>query len=76
MILAVISAYYPKIKIPSGFMIAEMIIAVGISITWYFLKEKFSAVPIINSLEPMIIGLLFALILHVIGLCYNPRIRS
>ena len=74
-ILAVISAYYPKIKIPSGFMIAEMIIAVGTSISWYFLKEKFSAIPIVNSLEPMIIGLFFAVAIHVIGLCYKPRIR-
>jgi solute:Na+ symporter, SSS family len=74
-ILAVISAYYPKIKIPSGFMVAEMIIAVGTSITWYFIREKFSAVSIVNSLEPMIIGLFFALTTHVIGLCFKIRIR-
>ena len=74
-ILAVISAYYPKIKIPSGFMVAEMIIAVGTSITWYFIREKFSAVSIVNSLEPMIIGLFFALTTHVIGLCFKTRIR-
>jgi SSS family solute:Na+ symporter len=74
-ILAVISAYYPKIKIPSGFMIAEMIIAVGSSITWYFIKEKFSTVPIVNLLEPMIIGLFFAILIHVIGLWYKPVIR-
>jgi solute:Na+ symporter, SSS family len=75
MILAVISAYYTKIKIPTGFMIAEMIIAVGTSIIWYFIRAKFNAVPVVNTLEPMIIGLFFALAIHVIGLCYKPRIR-
>jgi SSS family solute:Na+ symporter len=75
MILAVTSAYYPKIKIPSGFMIAEMIMAVGTSTTWYVIKEKFNTVPVINTLEPMIIGLLFAIAVHLMGLCYKPRIR-
>ena len=67
-ILAVLSAYYPKFKISPGFIITEMITAVGGSIAWYFLRQKFIAVPFINSLEPMIIGLLFALIIHIIGM--------
>jgi SSS family solute:Na+ symporter len=70
-ILAVISAYYPKFKISSGFMIAEMITAVGASIAWYYLRNNFSTIPVINILEPMIIGLFFALTIHSIGMLYK-----
>ena len=73
-ILAVISAYYPKIKISSGFMIAEMVTAVGASIAWYFLRNNFNNIPVINILEPMIIGLLFALSIHGIGMLYRPGV--
>jgi SSS family solute:Na+ symporter len=73
-ILPVISAYYPKIKISSGFIIAEMITAVGTSISWYYLRNNFSTIPVINSLEPMIIGLFFALTVHSIGMFYKPRV--
>lgn len=74
MILAVISAYYPRFKIPAGFMIAEMITAVGTSITWYYLRQYFNNIPVVNSIEPMIIGLLFAIVIHVFGLYYKPVI--
>jgi len=70
-ILAVISAYYPKFKISSGFMIAEMITAVGASIAWYYLRNNFSTIPVINILEPMIIGLFFALTIHGVGMLYK-----
>jgi SSS family solute:Na+ symporter len=70
-ILAVISAYYPKFKISSGFMIAEMITTVGASIAWYYLRNNFSTIPVINILEPMIIGLFFALTIHGVGMLYK-----
>lgn len=70
-IVVVISAYYPKIKISSGFIIAEMIIAVGTSISWYFMRNYFSSIPVINVIEPMIIGLIFALIVHCAGMLYG-----
>ena len=69
-ILAVISAYYPKFKISTGFMITEMVTAVGASIAWYYLRNNFSTIPVINILEPMIIGLSSALIIHGIGMFY------
>jgi SSS family solute:Na+ symporter len=69
-ILAVISAYYQKFKISTGFMITEMVTAVIASIAWYYFRNKFSTIPIINILEPMIIGLSFALTIHGIGIFY------
>src|ERR1035437_2713712 len=74
-ILAVVSAYYPKFKIPSGFMIAEMITAVGASIAWYYLRKNFSNVPVLSSLEPMVIGLLFAIAIHIVGMFYKRRVK-
>jgi SSS family solute:Na+ symporter len=67
-ILAVISAYYPRFKISSGFILAEMIIAIGASIIWYFLRSNFNNTPILNALEPMIVGLFIALVIHSIGI--------
>ena len=54
-ILAVISAYYPKFKILPGFIITEMTMAVAASTSWYFLRQYFSAIPVVNSLDPMIV---------------------
>ena len=55
-------------------MITEMIIAVGTSIAWYYLRQNFNYVPVINTFEPMIIGLLFAITIHITGMFYRPGI--
>jgi SSS family solute:Na+ symporter len=67
-LLAVISAYYPKLKVNPGYIIAEMIVAVGTSITWYFIRSYFSGIPVINMLEPMIVGLFVSLVIHGMGM--------
>jgi SSS family solute:Na+ symporter len=75
-LLAVISAYYTKLKVSSGYIIAEMITAVFTSIIWYFIRDKFSYIPVINILEPMIVGLVFAIIIHTAGIinnCHPPK---
>jgi solute:Na+ symporter, SSS family len=66
-ILAVVSAYYPKLKINSGMMIAEMLVALSTSIIWYFVRNKFSSVTVLNQIEPMIVGLFFAFLIHALG---------
>lgn len=68
MILPVISAYYPKIRISSGFILSEIISAVVISSVWYLLRNEFTTVILFQTLEPMIVGLFVSVIIHSIGL--------
>ncbi len=45
-----------------------MITALVTSTTWYFVRSEFANTTIINEVEPMLVGLFFALFLHLIGL--------
>jgi len=63
-ILPVISAYYPKLRIDKKFILIEMIAAFTGSTLWYFLRSSFASVPIVNEIEPMLVGLLVALLIH------------
>ncbi|MGB5850214.1 MAG: hypothetical protein WBH40_17125, partial [Ignavibacteriaceae bacterium] len=67
-ILPVVSAYYSKIRIDNKFILIEMITALVTSTTWYFLRSEFTNTPIINEVEPMLVGMLAALVIHLSGL--------
>ena len=63
-ILPVVSAYYPQLRVANKTILVEMIAAVLSSITWYFLRANFSNIWLINDVEPMLVGLFFAVIIH------------
>lgn len=63
-ILPVVSAYYPQLRVANKTILIEMIAAVLSSITWYFLRANFSNIWLINDVEPMLVGLFFAVIIH------------
>jgi solute:Na+ symporter, SSS family len=66
-ILPVLSSYYHKIKISKQIMMVEMISAVSLSIFWFFIREDFAGT-IFFEIEPMLIGLLAAILIHSFGL--------
>ncbi len=68
MILPVISAYYEKIRISNSILFLEMILSVGGSIIWFFVRNSFSGYPVINEIEPMLVGFLISILIHLIGL--------
>jgi len=70
-ILPVVSAYYPKLKINNKILLWEIIMAVSMSVLWYFFRDYFSAVKIVNEIEPMLVGLFTASIIHLFGLMKN-----
>ncbi len=70
-ILPVISAYYPKIKIDKNILLIEVIAAVCFSVLWYLIRDSFSTVKIINEIEPMLVGLFSASLIHLYGLMRN-----
>jgi len=66
-ILTVVSSYYDKLKINDQIMLIEMILAVSVSIIWYFLRKEFGG-SILYEIEPMLAGLFTAVLIHCIGL--------
>lgn len=74
-ILPVISSYYPTIKVNRKVIVTEMISALIASTTWYFIRNDF-----VNSwiyiLEPMLVGLFFAVVIHFSGLLWENFFSS
>ena len=65
-ILPVISSYFPAIKVHRKVIIVEMIAAVVASTAWYFIRNDFIDSGI-YILEPMLVGLFFAVVIHFFG---------
>ncbi|MBK7497939.1 MAG: sodium:solute symporter family protein [Ignavibacteriales bacterium] len=65
-ILPVISAYYPRLRISSKLIIAEIVFTVSISMMWFNFRKSLSGV--LSEIEPMIIGLFVAVLIHTFGL--------
>lgn len=70
-ILPVVSAYYPKFRISKKIILIEMI-AAFVSVTiWYFVRNEFSSSSILIEIEPMLVGLFFAFLIHFTGLFFR-----
>jgi SSS family solute:Na+ symporter len=65
-ILPVVSAYYPKFRISYKLILTEIILAVCSSTFWLELRNTQEG--ILSEIEPMIIGLTVALLIHGFGL--------
>lgn len=65
-ILPVISAYYTKLRISSKLIITEITLAVCLSTMWLAIRNTLEG--ILSEIEPMIIGLLVAFLIHGFGL--------
>ncbi len=65
-ILPVISAYYPKLRISSRLIVTEIFLAISCSAIWLELRNLTTG--IISEIEPMILGLFGAILIHLIGL--------
>ena len=67
-ILLVISSYYERFQISRFTALLEMICSVLVSITWLILRPNFVHISLIKDIEPMLVGLFCALIIHSAGL--------
>jgi len=70
-ILPVISAYYSRIRIENKFVLIEMIAAFAASTTWYFIRGELVNIPIVNEIEPMLVGILIAFLIHLFSLAFR-----
>ena len=63
-ILLIMSAYYPKFKISNKAALIEIVSATSASIIWLMLRTIFSGLPLFDVIEPMIVGMAAALLVH------------
>ena len=66
-ILPVVSAYYPKIRVSNKIISLEMITAFLASTIWCYLRNDFTDTPLLNEIEPMLVGLFIAILIHFLG---------
>jgi solute:Na+ symporter, SSS family len=66
-ILPIISAYYPKLKVPNKIIIFEMVTALLCSTVWYFIRNEIHSSFFIE-VEPMLVGLTAASFVHLFGI--------
>ncbi len=67
-ILPIVSAYYPKLKISQRIILIEIIAAVATSIIWYFIRDELFTNSFFYEIEPMLVGLSVAISIHFIGI--------
>lgn len=70
-----ISSYFERIKIPHKIAVYEIIIPFLLSLTWLIVREKYFNASSLYFIEPMIIGLTAAFIIHAIGMISVKRIN-
>jgi len=74
-ILPVVSAYYPKLRVLNKIILIEMVMAFMSSTIWYFLRNEISAHSLLIELEPMIVGLFVAIGVHLFGLFLQGKAK-
>jgi SSS family solute:Na+ symporter len=67
-ILPVVSAYYPKLRVSNKIILVEMIGAFLFSMIWYFVRSEIDTSTYFIELEPMIVGLFVAICVHLLGM--------
>lgn len=66
-ILLVFGAYYDRMKVSENIALIEITGAVIVSIIWILIRESLQN-EFVNSIEPMLIGLFFSIIVHFVGI--------
>ena len=65
-ILPVISSYYPKISVSNKIILIEIILAILSGTIWLLIRNNFQG--FVYEIEPVLIGISVALLIHTIGL--------
>ncbi|MBA4251422.1 MAG: hypothetical protein C0425_09755 [Chlorobiaceae bacterium] len=73
LIVVVISSYFDSLKIESKIIIYEIILATAASLTWYLLRSFSLLNESLNVIEPMIPGLIIAILIHTYGILKKRR---
>jgi len=74
-ILPVVSAYFPRLRVSNKIISLEMIVAFIFSTSCYFIKSEIALISILNNIELMLVGFVFTIIIHLIGLIIRQEER-
>lgn len=74
-IFLVVGSYYKSFRIDNKYAAMEIIFASGFSLLWFFVKKFISPESLWFQVEPMIVGLTTALVIHIIGIIMLIRKR-
>lgn len=67
-IFLIIGAYYEKFRIDKKFAFIEILLSTFGALAWIIIKGKMDEASTLYLIEPMIVGLLIALIIHLFGM--------
>ena len=77
LILLIIGSYYDNFLIDRKFAIIEMLLAFVVSATWMVLRDNNLFVQSwLSEIEPMIVGMMTAIIIHLIGIKQRGELES
>jgi solute:Na+ symporter, SSS family len=74
-IILITGAYFEKFKISKGYAVAEIVASITGSIIWLIIKDYFTN-SFLQEVEPMIVGLLIAIGIHLTGLLNKKRLQK
>ncbi|MBL1213696.1 MAG: sodium:solute symporter family protein [Ignavibacteriae bacterium] len=72
-ILLIFGAYYPKLKVTNKIANIEIVGATGTSLIWFFIREGLEEGNSFSVIEPMIVGVAAAVIIHTVGLLFARK---
>ncbi len=72
-VLLVISAYTKGFRISNNYALTETLLAVFSSIAWLYIRPQFADNTFLSEIEPMIVGMLVAVSIHLIGILSKSR---
>ncbi len=67
-VLLIISAYSDKLRISNKYALIESLSAIFSSLLWIFLRPYFMDNSILSEIEPMIVGMVIAVVIHLFGM--------
>lgn len=77
LILLIVGSYYDQFLIEKDYAIAEIILAFSASTIWMILRDSNLFVQSwLNEIEPMIVGMITAVIIHLIGIKQRGELKS
>ncbi|MFA7228547.1 MAG: sodium:solute symporter family protein [Melioribacteraceae bacterium] len=74
-ILLVFGAYYKKFSVGKKYALIEIIGGAAASLIWFFIRDQIT-ISLINEIEPMIAGLFFSSVIHLIGVFNQKNVSS
>lgn len=67
-VLLIISAYTERLRISNKYALIESLLAISSSLLWLLIRPYFADNIILSEIEPMIVGMLVAVVVHLVGM--------